>query len=63
MEYWNDGENKTTGGYSSWSHVTQHSIIPVFQHSRSPRVVLLDSGFRLLTPVFAGLHMTAAVFI
>jgi hypothetical protein len=24
MEYWNNGENETTAGYSSWLHLTQH---------------------------------------
>ena len=33
--------------------LTQHSIIPVFQYSFNPRIILLDSEFWLLTFKFA----------
>jgi hypothetical protein len=42
VEYWNNGENKTTAGYSSWLRSTHHSSIPAFPQ---PRGILLNSVF------------------
>ena len=44
LEQWNNGKNHTNAGYSSWFPLTQHSIIPVFQHSQSAQLILLDSN-------------------
>ena len=45
MEVRNNGEHHKmvpNAGYSLESHLTQHSIIPVFQHSQGTHLILLD---------------------
>jgi hypothetical protein len=51
VEYWNNGEKNSAAEHSSWLHLTQHSIIPVFQHPQSlddpPGFCILTSDFLL----------------